>query len=97
MAKVIFYRWFFNILLKGQIFGDVPFDHSLHIPCSPCKNLETRTWRMYAVSIATLLWPACLNPSFHTKSTFKKGDYANFWILMDWDNGVHPMLWTLKE
>jgi len=32
MSKVIFYRWVFYIFLRGQILGDVPFDHSLHIP-----------------------------------------------------------------
>jgi hypothetical protein len=32
MSKVIFYRRFFCILLRGQIFGHVPFDHSLRIP-----------------------------------------------------------------
>jgi hypothetical protein len=59
---------------------------------SPYKNLETQIWGMYAISIATLFWPPCLNPSLHTKTTFKKGDFVEFWILMDHENGIHPML-----
>jgi hypothetical protein len=91
MFKVIFYRQFFYIL-KGQILGGVPFDHNLHIPSFTLQNLETQAWGMYAISITALFWPPCRNPSFHTKSTFKKGDFDGFWILMDWDNGGHPML-----
>jgi hypothetical protein len=47
---------------------------------SPYKNWETQAWGMYVNSIATLFWPSCLNPYFHTKSTFEKGDFAKFWI-----------------
>ncbi len=65
-------------------------------PHSPCKNLETRAWGMYAISIATMFWPPCLNPYFQTRSTFEKGDFAKFWISMDWDNEVHPMLWIVE-
>jgi hypothetical protein len=32
MFKVIIYCWVFYIFLRGQILGDVPFNHSLHIP-----------------------------------------------------------------
>ncbi len=32
MYKVIFYRHFFYILLKGKILGNVPLNYSLHIP-----------------------------------------------------------------
>jgi hypothetical protein len=56
---------------------------------SPCEKLETQAWGMYAVSIATLFWPPCLNSSFHTKSTFEKCYFAGFWISMDWNNGVN--------
>ncbi len=60
-------------------------------PCSTYKDSETQAWGMYVVSIATLFWPPWLN-HFHNKSTFEKGDFAKFWILIDWDNGVCPML-----
>ncbi len=96
MFKVIFYHNFFYILLKGQILEDVPFNHSLYIPSFTLQKLRDMSMGMHAISIVTLFWPPCLNPSFHTKSTFKKGDFARFWILMDWDNGVRPMLWIAK-
>jgi hypothetical protein len=81
MFKVILYCWCFYIFLRGQILGDVPLNHNLHIPSFTLQNLETRAWGMYEVS--TLFWPPCLNPSFHTKSIFEKGDFVEFWILMD--------------
>ncbi len=96
MSKLIFYHHFFNILLRGKI---LEMFHSTAIcisPCWPYKNSKTWAWGMFAVSIATLFWSPCQNPSFHTKSTFKKGDFAGFWISMDWDNGIHPMLWIVK-
>jgi hypothetical protein len=65
-------------------------------PHSPYKNLETWAWGMYVVSIATLFWSPCLNSSFHTNSTFDKGDFAGFCLSMDWDNRVHPMLWMIE-
>jgi len=92
MFKVIFYHQFFYILLRDK---SLEISHSTTIcisPCSRCKSSETRTWGMYAVSIATLFWSPCLNPSFDTNSTFNKGDFAEFWISLDWDNGIHPML-----
>jgi hypothetical protein len=30
-------------------------------------------------------------------STFEKGDFVRFWILMDWDNKIHPMLGIVKK
>lgn len=32
------------------------------------------------MSMATLFWSPCLNPFFHTKSTWEKCDLARFWI-----------------
>ncbi len=93
MYNVIFHHWIFYIFLKGQIFGGVPLNHNLHIPSFTLQKLRNTSMGMYAVTIATLFWPPSLNPSFHTKSTFEKGDFVEFWILMDWDNGVCPMLW----
>ncbi len=83
MSKVIFYYWFFYIFLKGQILGDVPLNHNLHIPLFTLQKFRNTSIGMYVVSIATLFWPPCLNPSFHTKSTFEKGDFVKFWISMD--------------
>jgi hypothetical protein len=31
------------------------------------------------------------------KQTFEKGDFVRFWILMDWDNEICPMLGIAKE
>jgi len=56
MSKVILYHQFFLHLVEGQIFGDVPLDNNLHIPCSRCKNSKTRAWGMFTISIATLFW-----------------------------------------
>jgi hypothetical protein len=73
MSKVILYHWFFYKLLE--------MFHSTIVcisPRSPYKNLETWIWGMYVASIATLFLPPCLNPSFHTKCTFEKGDFAGF-------------------
>jgi hypothetical protein len=88
MSKVIICGWFFYILLRGQILGDVPFNRNLHIPSFTLQKLKDMSMGMYAISIITLFWPPCLNPSFHTKSTLEKGDFARFSISMDWDNGV---------
>jgi hypothetical protein len=38
-----------------------------------------------------LILASMLKPSIHTKSTFEKGEFAKFWISMDWDNGIRPM------
>jgi hypothetical protein len=91
MSGVILYHQIFNILLRGQFFGNVPFDHSLHIPSFTLQKLKDTSMGDYAVSIATLFWPPCFNPSFHTKSTFENGDFVKFWTSMDWDNGIQPM------
>jgi hypothetical protein len=40
MSKVIFYHWIFYIFLKGQIFGYVPFNWSLHIPSFTLQKLR---------------------------------------------------------
>ncbi len=83
MSKVIFYCQLFYILLRGKIFKGIPLHCSLHIPLFTLQRLKTRTWGMYAISIATLFWSPCLNPFFHTKSALKKGDFAWFgsrWI-----------------
>jgi hypothetical protein len=97
MFKVIFYCWFFYIFSRDkflEMFHSTVICISLH---SPCKTSKTQAWGMYVVSITTLFWLPCLNPSFHTKFTFEKGDFVWFWISMDWDNGVCPMLWITEE
>jgi len=40
MSKVILYHWFFYILLREQIVGDVPLNHSLHIPSFTLQKLR---------------------------------------------------------
>ncbi len=40
MSEVILYCWFFYIMLKGQIFGDVPLDRSLHIPSFTLQKIR---------------------------------------------------------
>ncbi len=40
MSEMIFYCQFFYIFLKGQIFGDVPLDRSLHIPLFTLQKLR---------------------------------------------------------
>ncbi len=40
MSEVIFYCQVFYIFLKEQILGDVPLDHSLHIPLFILENLK---------------------------------------------------------
>jgi hypothetical protein len=40
MSKVIIYYQFFYILLRGQILGNVPLDHSLHIPSFTLQKLR---------------------------------------------------------
>jgi hypothetical protein len=52
---------------------------------------------MYVVSIATLFLLSYLNPSFHTKSTFEKGDFAKFWILMDGTMEFDPCFELLNK
>jgi len=96
MFEAILYHWFFYILLKGNFFGDVPFNHNSHIPSFTLQKFKDMSMGDVCSLIATLFWPPCLNPSFHTKSTFEKGDFARFWISMDWDNGVWPMFWIAK-
>ncbi len=85
ISKAILYHWFFYIFLKEQILGDVAFNCSLFIPLFNLQKIrDTSMGGVNVVSIATLFWPPCLNPYFHTKSTtFKKCDFAKFWILMD--------------
>jgi hypothetical protein len=92
MSKVILYRWFFYILLRGKILGDVPFNRNLHIPSFTLQKFRDMGMGDVCISIITLFWPPCLNPSFHTRSTLEKGEFVRFSISMDWDNGVHPML-----
>jgi len=85
MSKVIFYRWLFYIFLNGHIFRDVPFDHNLHIPSFTLQKLRNTSRGIYVVSIAPLFWPPCLNPSFHTKSTFEKGTKEKPCIRSPWN------------
>jgi hypothetical protein len=40
MSEVIIYYQFLYTLLKGQIIGDVPHDHSLHIPSFTLQKLK---------------------------------------------------------
>ncbi len=68
---------------------------SLGLTFESLKELGARqTWGMYAVSIVTLFCLPC--GFFHTKSTFEKGDFVEFWISMDWDNWIRPMLWIIE-
>jgi hypothetical protein len=92
MFEVVFYRQSFYILLRGQFLGDVPFNHNFHIPSFTLQKLRDMNMGDVCGFNFHLVWLPCLNPPFHTKSTFKKGDFVRFWISMDWDNGVWPML-----
>ncbi len=40
MFEVILYHCFFNILLRGQILGDVPLDYNLYIPLLTLQKLR---------------------------------------------------------
>ncbi len=79
----------FYISWGDKFVGYVPLNWSLHILSFTLQKLRNTSMGMYVVSIATLFWPPCLNPSFHTKSTFKKCDFVGFCISMDWNNGVN--------
>ncbi len=93
-------KWFFIVEFFTSCYKEKIFCmfHSTKVSislCSPYENSNTWTWAMYASSIATLFWLLCLNPFFHTKSTFEKNDFAMFWILIDWDNKVCFVLWIV--
>ncbi len=40
VSEVIFYHQFFYILLKGQILGNVPLHHNMHIPLFTLQKLR---------------------------------------------------------
>lgn len=83
MFKVILYYWIFYILLWGKI---IIIFLSTKICISPRSHYKkSKTW---ACGYMQVQLPSCfdfhaLNLSFHTKSTFEKGDLAKFgfqWI-----------------
>ncbi len=34
---------------------------------------------------------------FPHQDNIQKGDFAEFWILMDYKNGIHPILWIVEK
>jgi hypothetical protein len=75
-------------LLRGQIFGIVPFDQSLDIPSFTLQKFKDTSMGDVCGFNCHLVLASNQNPSFHTKSTFEKGDFVGFWISMDWDNEI---------
>jgi len=92
MSKVIIYCRFFYILLRGQILRDVPLNCSLHIPLFTLQKGRDTSMRDVCGFNYHLVLASMLKPIFSHQVHIRESDFVEFWILMDWDNGVCPML-----
>jgi hypothetical protein len=61
-------------------------------PHSPSKNSGTSACGMQTISMDALFAPPCLTLGVHAKSMFEIWDFVKFWICIDYDLGIQPML-----
>jgi hypothetical protein len=83
--------------LDGQSFEYVPLNWSLHILSFTLQKLRDTSMGFVCGFNYHLVLASMPKPIFPHQVHIQKRWLVKFWISMDWNNGVHPMLWIVNE